>query len=137
MLFRSRTYPWGHEDLELIEFHKYMTRIHKRNQALRTGSMKPLLADDGIIAYGRFQGDNRLVTAVNISEEEREADLPVWEIGVSMNGTMRRIMQTAGDSYNSGQLPVSVEEGLLHIVLPPESSVLFVEEASLDKDEED
>lgn len=132
-----RTYPWGHEDLELIEFHKYMTRIHKRNQALRTGSLKPLLADDGIIAYGRFQGDNRLVTAVNISEEEREADLPVWEIGVSMNGTMRRIMQTADDSYNSGQLPVSVEEGLLHIVLPPESSVLFVEEVSLDKDEED
>ena len=54
-----------------------------------------------------------------------------------MNGTMRRIMQTADDSYNSGQLPVSVKEGLLHIVLPPESSVLFVEEVSLDKDEED
>lgn len=24
-----RTYPWGHEDLELIEYHRYMIRIHK------------------------------------------------------------------------------------------------------------
>ena len=37
-----RTYPWGKEDLELIEFHRYMTGIHKRIPALRKG------AQDGI-----------------------------------------------------------------------------------------
>ena len=25
-----RTYPWGKEDLELIEFHRYMTGIHRK-----------------------------------------------------------------------------------------------------------
>ena len=38
-----RTYPWGKEDLELIEFHRYMTGIHKRIPALRKGALKPLL----------------------------------------------------------------------------------------------
>ena len=39
-----RTYPWGKEDLELIEFHRYMTGIHKRIPALRKGALKPLFA---------------------------------------------------------------------------------------------
>ena len=34
-----RTYPWGNEDLELIEFHRYMTGIRKSNPAFRTGSL--------------------------------------------------------------------------------------------------
>ena len=33
-----RTYPWGNENLELIEFHKYMTGLHHRIAALRRGS---------------------------------------------------------------------------------------------------
>ena len=26
-----RTYPWGHEDKELIDFYRAMIRIHKQN----------------------------------------------------------------------------------------------------------
>ena len=49
-----RTYPWGSEDLELIEFHRYMTGIHKRVPAFRKGSVKPLAAGYQKIAYGRM-----------------------------------------------------------------------------------
>ena len=54
-----RTYPWGKEDLELIEFHRYMTGIHKRIPALRKGALKPLFAGRHQIAYGRMSGDHR------------------------------------------------------------------------------
>ncbi len=37
-----RTYPWGQENRELVEFHKEMIRIHKREKPLRTGSLKML-----------------------------------------------------------------------------------------------
>lgn len=30
-----RTYPWGKEDLELIEFHRYMTGIHRKIPVFR------------------------------------------------------------------------------------------------------
>ena len=33
-----RTYPWGKEDVVLVDFHRDMIRIHKENEALRTGS---------------------------------------------------------------------------------------------------
>lgn len=37
-----RTYPWGKEDVVLVDFHRDMIRIHKENEALRTGSLKLL-----------------------------------------------------------------------------------------------
>ena len=33
-----RTFPWGKENLELAEFHRYLTGIRNRNRAFRTGS---------------------------------------------------------------------------------------------------
>lgn len=39
-----RTYPWGHEDQELLAFHKEMIRIHKTEKPLRKGSIKLLAA---------------------------------------------------------------------------------------------
>jgi glycosidase len=50
-----RTYPWGKEDKELIQFHKDIIRIHKENQSLRDGSIKYIDADYNYLAYGRFK----------------------------------------------------------------------------------
>ena len=122
-----RTYPWGSEDLELIEFHKYMTGNRRRNPALKTGSLKPLAAGKGFIAYGRFNEKNRLAVVLNVAEEELHLEIPVWEIGVSPDGVMERLMLTADDTYNSGRLSFPVKDGILTVDMPPESSMLFVE----------
>ena len=34
-----RTYPWGKEDIDLLEFHKAVIKIHKQYSALKTGSL--------------------------------------------------------------------------------------------------
>ena len=52
-----RTYPWGHEDKELIDFHKAAIKMHKENEVLRTGSYKQLYSAHNVIAYGRFTSD--------------------------------------------------------------------------------
>ena len=59
-----RTYPWGHEDLELIEYHRYMIRIHKALPVLRRGAVKELLAGRNVIAYGRMLGSISTFLAV-------------------------------------------------------------------------
>ena len=123
-----RCYPWGREDLELIEFHRYMIGIHKRNQALKTGSVKPLASGYGLIAYGRFAGENRLAVVVNNSRETKTVRLPVWELGTDPEGVMVRLMLTADDTYNSGRLAFPVKEGILEVELPPESSAIFAEQ---------
>lgn len=49
-----RTYPWGHEDKELLSFYKKMIAIHKKYRILRTGSLKFLWNDYQGLCYGRF-----------------------------------------------------------------------------------
>lgn len=34
-----RTYPWGREDYQMIDFHRVMIRIHKKYEVLKTGSL--------------------------------------------------------------------------------------------------
>ena len=40
---------------------------------------------------------------------------------------MRRLMLTADDTYNSGQLDFPVKDGILSVEMPPESSMVFAE----------
>jgi alpha-glucosidase len=121
-----RTYPWGNENMELIEFHRYMTGLHRSMKALRLGSLKPLLAGDHLIAYGRFIGDNICVVAVNSHIEEREIEIPVWQLGRKDGETMSRVMLTYESGYNVGKISVPVIEGKVVVTMPPVSSILLV-----------
>ena len=121
-----RTYPWGNEDKELIEFHKEMIRLHKGNMALRRGSLKQLLAGTQVIAFGRFSGENRCVVAVNNSNLYQELCIPVWEIGMTDGETMVRMMLTSGEGYTVETEEYVVENGMLRIGLPGISGVLLI-----------
>ena len=120
-----RTYPWGREDQELIEFHRNLIGIHKKNEALRTGSWKALVAEYGIIAYGRFIGENILVTVVNNNDEEKVVQIPVWEVGVEDGSEMERLMLTSEQGYNIGRIHFEASEGMIQIQMGPFSSVLL------------
>ncbi len=126
-----RTYPWGRENLELIEFFRYMTGIRKNCPAFRNGSLKPLVAEQSVIAYGRFQEkersgvESRGVVAVNVCNETRHLRIPVWQIGVKSDQAMKRIMLTYEEGYNVGTLSCPVVDGWMEAELPPVSSIVF------------
>ncbi len=121
-----RTYPWGREDLELIEFHRYMIRFHHRIPALCRGSLKQLLAGHHLISYGRFCGDSICAVVVNNLPEEREVRVPVWLLGVKDGETMSRCMLTYESGYNVGKISFEAEEGQVALIMPATSSVLLV-----------
>ncbi len=122
-----RTYPWGKEDLELIEFHRYIIGLHHRIKALKSGSYKPLLAQYQLIAYGRFCKENQCVIVVNNSHDVRHLVIPVWQIGIK-NGdnVLSRLMATSEDSYNVGIAKYDVVNGNLEINIEPVCACLFV-----------
>lgn len=120
-----RTYPWGHEDLELIEFHRYMIRIHKALPVLRSGAVKELLAGRNVIAYGRMLGKYQAVVAVNNNAQERELELPVWQLGITGEISLARLMLTTEEGYNVGGLRYPVQNGMLKLKLPAYSAALF------------
>lgn len=120
-----RTYPWGQEDYELIEFHKYLIYLHKHLPALRRGSVKKLLSGRNQIAYGRMRGSNLCAVAVNSGAEPINLRLPLWELGAPDGTVFQRMMQTSGQGYDSGHVDFEVREGCVELELPGFSGVLL------------
>ncbi len=114
-----RTYPWGYEDQEMIAFHKEMIRIHKEHPALRTGSLNIMngfirVADGdeyNILAYGRFQGEDRVAVIINNRCELAEVTVPVWMIEVPQKCRMKKLIYSYQNGYSTDYEEYLVENG--------------------------
>jgi len=120
-----RTYPWGNEDKELIGLHKELIRIHKSYPALKTGSVKIIYLAQDVIVFGRFDNRDILLVAVNRGEEERYAEIPVWELGLFEDAPMVSLFATGRDGYSAEAKFIHAEGRTLRVTLPPESSFIW------------
>lgn len=120
-----RTYPWGREDQELIQYHRELIGIHKAYDALKTGSLIFLQGEQDYVCYGRFDGTDRFVVLINKGPGERNTQVPVWLLGAREEERYVRLMACGPEGYD-----VSVEEyfqkaGILEITLPPCSGMII------------
>ena len=120
-----RTYPWGKEDKELIQFHKDIIRIHKENQCLRDGSIKYIDADYNYLAYGRFKKEECCVVVVNNNSHEITKTLTVWEVGVPKDATMVQLLETTEEGYSIEPKEYEVKMGKITVTLPKTSAVIL------------
>ena len=116
-----RTYPWGKEDFELVEFHRDMIAIHKRNQVLKTGSTKLLVAEKELLAFARFDENDQVLTVINMSDKEQNISLPVWTANMPMSCTVERLMKVTTKRYNVGHIQYQVKDGMLELRMDPMS----------------
>ncbi len=120
-----RTYPWGHEDHELIAFHREIIRIHKGNQELKTGSIKYIDADYNYLAYGRFSRREQCVILVNNNQHELEKEVMVWEVNIPRSGVMVQLIQTTERGYSLEPVEYSIFAGKIKVSLPAFSAMIL------------
>ena len=120
-----RTYPWGHEDQELIEYHRKMIRIHKEHEALLTGSLKYLEGAYKVICYGRFTAREKMVVLINGGFDEAKVRVPVWEIGVTEEEELQRIIMSREADFTLEPAVCPVQGGVLEITLPAITAILL------------
>ena len=120
-----RTYPWGHEDQELIAFHKEAIRIHKEHPALKTGSMKILGGEENILSYARFKGHDRIIVVINNRSERAEVKVPVWEAEIPIKCRMKRLLYSYKDGYTTEYEEYLVEDGEVVANMGPHSALVL------------
>ena len=120
-----RTYPWGHEDHELINYHKELIRIHKTHRELRTGSVMKLVSDYAFLSYARFTMKGVSVIAVNNTDHYVDKALSVWETGLPRSCKVTRLIETYQTGYTTQPKEVDVVAGRLHVELGPHSAVIL------------
>ena len=80
-----RTYPWGKEDRECIEFCRGVSGLHRELETLRNGKIEWLMAEQNLIAFARTKQaagcdditSQFTVVVVNTEYSERDIEIPV------------------------------------------------------------
>ena len=120
-----RTYPWGHEDQELIAFHKEAIRIHKEHPALKSGSLKILGGEENILSYARFKGHDRIIVVINNRSERAEVKVPVWEAEIPIKCRMKRLLYSYKEGYTTEYEEYLVEDGEVVANMGPHSALVL------------
>lgn len=120
-----RSYPWGKQDWELIEFHKDMIRIHKNMSALEVVPISRLQAVLTGFAMADLIKSCRQLFLL-IIEEGNTVDLPIWQIGILENACLKRVIQTTQSTYNVGEVMERAEDGILHVTVGPQTASVYI-----------
>ena len=116
-----RTYPWGHEDMELLNFYKVMIAVHKKYKMLRSGSLKFLWNDYQGLCYARFSHTEQMIIVLNNRDEGRDVMIEVWPAGISKleETVFTRLVQSSQEGYTDHQKQILCQAGSLNLYLPP------------------
>ena len=128
-----RTYPWGKEDVELINFHREMIRIHKENPELLTGSIKFMDAEYNILGYGRFNMEEQTIVLVNNNDHEIRKEIVVWDLGIPKETVLKRLMLTTDEGYFTDAVEYLVVGGKVTVTLPKKSAMVLKHKKKLNK----
>ena len=101
--FNRRTFPWGHEDQELVRLFTALGAARKTRKALRRGDIEYVEAAGRVLAFTRSLDGETVLCAVNAGQEPQTVTLP-WE-------------GTAVDLLGGQNL--EAEDGVLTLELPP------------------
>lgn len=86
--YNRRTYPWGREDKELLQWYKKLIALRNNHGTLKRGEWIPLYAQGDVYSYLRRDGKDIMVTAVNRNpgaERHLALDLSPWRRGAWIN----------------------------------------------------
>lgn len=120
-----RTYPWGNEDKELLDFHKEIIKIHKECPELKTGSLKFIDSDYNFLAYGRFNKDARSLILINNNDKDIDRDISVWELGIPKESVLIGQIYTDEHGFRVEPTEYPVISGRINLHMPKFSAMIL------------
>ena len=120
-----RTYPWGHEDMEVLEVHKSAIALRKSIHCLKTGSLIRLDSGNGYIVYGRFDKTDGAVVAVNSGDKDVSISIPTWKIDGAREGNYKLAYSVGTDGETYPQVG-EIKYGRMFLTLAPKSGCVYV-----------
>ena len=67
--FNRRTYPWGQEDKELLDWYAALGRLRREHQALQIGNIEYLFDSGDLLVFSRRDGQETILCACNAGEQ--------------------------------------------------------------------
>ena len=120
-----RTYPWHHEDTDLIRFCKEAIRIHRDYQMFKTGSLIYLYSEPGVIGFGRTDGRESAIIMVQVEGSDNDVEVDAWRLGMEDGTNIVRMIYTDSGGYTLQTETQRVTDGRVRIHLSRNSAVIW------------
>ncbi len=120
-----RTYPWGRENMEILQFHKDIIRLRKEHDELRTGSIKNMDCDRNFLAYGRFHDRGQCAILINNNDYPITKEINIWELGIPLKGRIKTIFQSDENGYRMEGAEYELSGGKITVELPKTSATIL------------
>ena len=120
-----RTYPWGSEDMDLLNFHREMIRIHKEHEAFKTGSIQFVWGEYNFLCYARYNRREHFLVVLNNDAVSRTVEMVVWPVGLPKECELEQIMYSHEGGFSTNPVTYEVKGGKLNITLTEFSAVVL------------
>ena len=120
-----RTYPWGSEDMDLLNFHREMIRIHKEHEAFKTGSIQFVWGEYNFLCYARYNRREHFLVVLNNDAVSRTVEMVVWPAGLPKECELEQIMYSHEEGFSTNPVTYEVKGGKLNITLTEFSAVVL------------
>ena len=120
-----RTYPWGSEDMDLLNFHREMIRIHKEHEAFKTGSIQFVWGEYNFLCYARYNRREHFLVELKNDAVSRTVEMVVWPVGLPKECELEQIMYSHEDGFSTNPVTYEVKGGKLNITLTEFSAVVL------------
>lgn len=120
-----RTYPWGSEDMDLLNFHREMIRIHKEHEAFKTGSIQFVWGEYNFLCYARYNRREHFLVVLNNDAVSRTVEMVVWLVGLPKECELEQIMYSHEDGFSTNPVTYEVKGGKLNVTLTEFSAVVL------------
>lgn len=67
--FNRLCFPWGNENIELLNHYKFISELRKNNSLFVDGNYKCIIHDEGVFAFERYHENKKIVIAINLSDK--------------------------------------------------------------------
>ncbi|MGR5132247.1 maltodextrin glucosidase [Vibrio alfacsensis] len=103
-----RCFPWEQlSDSEWLRFYQRWIEIRKQFKSLQSGSILWLHCDEQTMVYARQLREETIVVAFNLSAQDVEVTLPLWQLGVDAQN-LYQIWEGSGKVAYSGHFSVKI-----------------------------
>lgn len=120
-----RTYPWENEDMDLLNFHREIIRIHKEHEAFKTGSIQFVWGEYNFLCYARYNRREHFLVVLNNDAVSRTVEMVVWPVGLPKECELEQIMYSHEDGFSTNPVTYEVKGGKLNITLTEFSAVVL------------
>ncbi len=105
--FNRRCYPWGQENLDLIEFTKQLSEVRHGTRAFEQGELKFIECDDNVCVFARYDRITRYAAIIYLNKSTKGHSFVVENEQTSMFYDFKPAFDRYGRGIHDGKITVA------------------------------